>query len=284
MKKKTNVNIIFRYLKDEKLRLFTYCSLVILTYIPVLLTSFLWGYAIEGLIEQDFNKFLIFVICRESTHVLFYALLSFPRDYLYKYLEIKFTKNVVKDMYSKIQDMPAIAFEDVGVGEFINRLTTDPDRVLQLLSKLMKMTCRAFVIVLILIIAFSSSIILGMEIVVFGIIMGYISYKFFPKIKKTQEQIKKESDLQVKTATENLTGIREIKALGVKENIKTRLYDNIDRLFINERKMNNYELIYYNLNTIVYFILQAMILITAGYFVYEGSLSYAIFVVIESYV
>ena len=284
MKKRTNINIIFRYLKDEKLRLFTYCSLVILTYIPVLLTSFLWGYAIEGLIEQDFNKFLIFVICRESTHILFHAILSFPRDYLYKYLEIKFTKNVVKDMYSKIQDMPAIAFEDVGVGEFINRLTTDPDRVLQLLSKLMKMTCRAFVIVLILIIAFSSSIILGMEIVVFGIIMGYISYKFFPKIKKTQEQIKKESDLQVKTATENLTGIREIKALGVKENIKDRLYDNIDRLFVNERKMNNYELIYYNLNTIVYFILQAMILITAGYFVYEGSLSYAIFVVIESYV
>ncbi len=283
-KKKSNINIIFRYLKDEKLRLFIYCSLVILTYIPVLLTSFLWGYAIEGLIEQDFNKFLIFVICRESTHILFHAILSFPRDYLYKYLEIKFTKNVIKDMYSKIQDMPAIAFEEVGVGEFINRLTTDPDRVLQLLSKLMKMSCRAFVIVLILIIAFTSSIILGMEIVVFGIIMGFISYKFFPKIKKTQEQIKKESDLQVKTATENLTGIREIKALGVKENIKDRLFANIDRVFINERKMNNYELIYYNLNTIVYFILQAMILITAGYFVYKGTLTYALFVVIESYV
>lgn len=282
--KKNNMNIIFRYLKDEKLRLFIYCSLVILTYIPALLTTFFWGYAVEGLIEQDYNKFMIFLICRESTHILFYAILSFPRDYLYKYLEIKFTKNVIKDLYSKIQDMPAIAFEEVGVGEFINRLTTDPDRVLQLLSKLMKMTCRAFVIVLVLIIAFKSSIVLGLEILIFGFIMGYISYKFFPKIKKTQEQIKKESDLQVKTATENLTGIREIKALGVKKNIKIRLFDNIDRLFINERKMNNYELIYYNLNTITYFILQTVILLTAGYYVYKGILSYAVFVVIESYV
>ena len=191
--KNNNIKVIFKYLKDEKLKLFLYCSLVILTYIPALLTSFLWGYAIEGLIQQDFNKFLIFLLCRESTHILFYALLSFPRDYLYKYLEIKFTKNVIKDLYSKIQDMPAIAFEEVGVGEFINRLTTDPDRVMQLLSKLMKMTCRAFVIILILIIAFKSSIILGIEILIFGVAMGYISWKFFPKIKKTQEKINKKN-------------------------------------------------------------------------------------------
>ena len=62
--------------------------------------------------------------------------------------------------------------------------------------------------------------------------MGCISYKFFPKIKKTQEDIKKESDFQVKTATENLTGIREIKALGIKRNIENRMFENINRLFI----------------------------------------------------
>ena len=67
--------------------------------------------------------------------------------------------------------------------------------------------------------------------------MGYISYKFFPKIGKTQEEIKKYSDIQVKSATENLTGIREIKALGIKENIERRLFDNIDKHFISKRKM-----------------------------------------------
>ena len=284
--KKTNTfKIIFKYLKDDKLKLFTYCFLVILTYVPALLTSFFWGFAIEGLISQDFNKFLFFVIFKESTNIIVYALLSFPRDYLYNWLQIKFNKNAIKDMYSKIQDLPAIAFEEIGVGEFINKLTTDPDRVMDLLRKLMKMACRAFVIILILVVAFSSSVVLGLEIVIFGFIMGYISYKFFPKIKKTQEEkIKKESDLQVKTTTENLTGIREIKALGVKRNIKDRLYDNIDRIFINERKMNFYELLYYNLNNAVYFILQAVILITAGYYVFKGNLSYSIFVVIESYI
>ena len=80
--------------------------------------------------------------------------------------------------------------------------------------------------------------------------MGIISYKFFPKIKKTQEKIKEQSDAYVKTATENLSGIREIKALGIKNNIEKRIFNNIDDLFKNSRKIRIYEIIYYNLNSI----------------------------------
>lgn len=283
-KKKGNFKLIFSYLKDEKLRIFLYIFLVCITYLPVLLSTFFWGYAIDALIGGIFEKFLIFLILRESMHILFYCLLAIPRDLIYNYLEIKFSKNVLKDLYRKISDMPAVAFEQMGVGEFINRMTTDPDRVMDLLSRLMKMACRAIVIIVVLVIAFKSSVILGFEIIVFSIIMGFVSYKYFPKIKKTQEEIKKESDLQVKTATENLTGIREIKALGIKKNIEDRLFLNIDRLFTNQRKMKKYEIGYYYSNNFIYFVLQAMILATSGYLVVTNKLTYALFIVIESYI
>lgn len=283
-KKKGNFKLIFSYLKDEKLRIFLYIFLVCITYLPVLLSTFFWGYAIDALIGGIFEKFLVFLILRESMHILFYCLLAIPRDLIYNYLEIKFSKNVLKDLYRKISDMPAVAFEQMGVGEFINRMTTDPDRVMDLLSRLMKMACRAIVIIVVLVIAFKSSVILGIEIIVFSIIMGFVSYKYFPKIKKTQEEIKKESDLQVKTATENLTGIREIKALGIKKNIEDRLFLNIDRLFTNQRKMKKYEIGYYYSNNFIYFVLQAMILATSGYLVVTNKLTYALFIVIESYI
>ena len=67
---------------------------------------------------------------------MFYAILSVPRDFLYNYLEVKFMRNVSKDLYRKITDLPARSFEEIGVGEFINRLYTDPDRVMQLLQSL----------------------------------------------------------------------------------------------------------------------------------------------------
>ena len=79
--------LIFKYLYDEKIRLFIYLLLVIITYVPALLTTFFWGFAIEGLIEKDLNKFLVFLTCREVTNIMFYAILAFPRSYLYKYLE-----------------------------------------------------------------------------------------------------------------------------------------------------------------------------------------------------
>lgn len=284
MKAKNNFRILWQYLKDDKLKLIVYLALVILTYIPGLLSAILWGFALEHLTNMNFKMFLFFLALWEGLYILFYVFLSAPRDFLYNYLEIKFSKNVLKDLYHKITELPAIAFEEIGVGEFINRMVTDPDRVMELLARLIKMTCRSIVVIIVLVIALKTSWLLGIEIIIFGIIMGYISAKFFPKIKSTQEKIKKESDQYVKTATENLTGIREIKALGIKKNIENRMYKNFDELFKEQKKIKNYEIIYYNLNSLIYFILQFIILLTSGYLFINGKMSLALFVVIESYI
>ena len=284
MKAKNNFKILWHYLKDDKLKLFTYLTLVILTYIPGLLSAILWGLALEHLTNMDFKMFLLYLTIWEGSFIFFYVILSAPRDLLYNYLEIKFSKNVLKDLYHKITELPAIAFEEIGVGEFINRMVTDPDRVMELLARLIKMACRSVVVILVLIIALKTSIILGLEIIIFGIIMGIISKKFFPKIKNTQEKIKKESDSYVKSATENLTGIREIKALGIKKNIENRMFKNFDNLFKQQKKIKTYEVIYYNLNSLIYFILQFMILATCGYLFINNKMTLSIFITIEMYI
>lgn len=277
-------NLIFEYLKEDKLKVFTYLFLVLITYIPDMASTFFWGLAVEALITKDFTTFVIYLTCWQSIHILIYSLLSTPRDLLYNYLEIKFNKNVIKDLYKKITNLPAIAFEEIGVGEFINRMTNDPYRVMELLAKLMKMTCRALIVLAVIIIAFSISFILGLEIFIFAIIMGFISYYFFPKIKQTQETLKKQSDKEVKEATENITGIREIKSLGIKKNIERRMFTNIEDYFKSSKKIRTYEVIYYNLNNLTYFILQFIILLTSGYLLLKGKMSYSTFIVIESYI
>ncbi len=279
-----NNNLIFKYLKDEKLKVFVYVILVLTSYIPTLGAAFFWGLALEKLIIRDFNNFVIYLALWEGIYILFYAVLSVPRDYIYNVIEIKFTRNVMKDLYHKVSNLPAIAFEDIGVGEFINRMYTDPERIMELLSKLIRMTCRAFVVLAVTVIAFNVSLILGVEIIIFGIIMGFISYKFFPKIKKTQESIKKETDKYVKTATENLSGIREIKSLGIKKNIENRINNNLNKLFENSKKIKNNEIIYYNLNNLTYFVLQFIILFTCGKLFMDGVMSYSTFIIIESYI
>ena len=284
MKKFSTFKILFHYLKDEKLKMFIYILLVLFTYVPSLVTAYFWGIALEALISKNFNEFVLYLAILEGIYIFFYTILQIPRDTLYNYLEIKFTKNVSKDLYKKIDMLPAKAFEEIGVGEFINRLYTDPDRIMELLQKLIRLVCKALVVVVVLIVSFKISLLLGCEILIFGFIMGFISFKFFPKIKKTQESIKKESDNYVKVATENITGIREIKSLGIKKNIENNIFNILDNLFSHNKKIKKYEVIYYSLNNLTYFILQFIILFTAGYYTVTGKIAYSLFIVLENYI
>lgn len=282
--KNNNFKLIWKYLKDEKLRLFLYIFLILVSHIPGLTAPIFWGLALESLISGSFINFGLYLFIWESLYIVFFSILGIPRENLYNYLEIKFNKNVIKDLYRKITDLPAIAHEEIGVGEFINRMVSDPERVMELLSKLIKMTFRIFATVVIIFIIFGTSIYLGIEIIIFAFVMWYVSYKFFPKIKKTQESIKKNSDKYIKDATENITGIREIKGLGIKNNVENIMFKNIDSLFKENRKIKKYEINYNNINNLIYFILQFIILFTSGYLVIKGQISYVLFIAIEAYI
>lgn len=284
MKKLQHFKILWNYIKDDKLKLFLYILLVALTYLPALLAVYLWGQAVDALTAKDFNEFATYLICYSSIYILLYTFLQLPRDYLYTYFEIKFTKNVSKDLYKKMDQLPAIAFEEIGVGEFINRLYTDPDRVMELLSKMVRLICKAIVVIVVIVIAIRVSWILFAEIILLAVIMGFISTKFFPRIKKSQEQIKKESDAYVKEATENMTGIREIKSLGISKIIENRMNKVIDKLFGHTSQVRKYERWYYAFNNLAYFLIQFIILFTTGMFYLNGTISLGIFLMIESYI
>lgn len=284
MKKMKHFKILFHYLKDDKLKVFIYVILVLLTYLPALCSAYFWGIAIEHLLVKDLYGFITYLVIWEGVYVVCYSMLPIPRDKLYNYFEIKFLNNVSRDLYSKIDNLPAIAFEDIGVGEFINRLYNDTDRVMSLMNNLIKLICKSLVVIVVLVLSFYISWVLGLEILIFAFLIGFISRTFFPKIKKTQEKIKKQSDNYVKVATENISGIREIKALGIKKNVEANIFKILDNMFKDEKQIRNYESIYYALDNLVYFILQFIILFTAGKFFIEGKIVYALFTMMDSYI
>ena len=282
--KKESFKLLGHYLKQDKLKIAIYIILILLNYLPSLISAYFWGKALEYLILKNFSMFGIYLTVWTSIYIVFYTFLQIPTKKIYTNLSTKFMKNVSYDLYKKIDSLPAIAFEDIGVGEFINRLYDDTERVMDLLAQLVKLVCQSIVVIFVFALAFSISYYLGMEIILFAIIMGLISYNFFPKIKKTQKKIKEESDEYVKTATENITGIREIKALGIKQNIEKSIFKRLDKLFYNNKKIRNYEITYYSLNNLIYFVLQFCILLTCGYFVVMGKIEYSIFVMLDMYI
>ncbi len=258
--------------------------LMICNYIPDLCCPIFIGKALEFLLLKKYALFVKYLVLYFSGYVIVYGVLLIPRLILYNKLQMSFINKVCKDMYNKYQNLPAIAFEKAGVGELINRLSSDPDRVLDLLNQLVKMILKIIMALIIVIVSFKISIFIGVEITIFAIIMGIISSKFFPVIKSTQKEIKKESDKLIKRATENLTGIREIKALGIKNNMVNLINNDIDNYCNKSLKINRYESVYNGLNNIVYYVLQFIILLTCGYLFIKGHIVYSVLMMVHTYI
>ncbi len=279
-----NFKILFRYFKKDKLKLTLYIILTISKHFEPLINAFIWAKAFEALASGNSMVFVKYLMAWSGLIIFTWVVIQIPTDLLYNYLEKKFMENVSKDLYTKVSSLPAIAFEEVGVGEFINRMYTDPDRVLELLQKLIKLSCRLVIALIIVGISFSISIYVGLELILLCVVMFILSNIYYPKIKKVQEAIKKDSDEFIKVATQNISGIREIKALGIKDNINRRIYVNVENLFKKQKKIGVDETIYYALNNLCYFVIQFAILLTLGFSVFSGFITLASFIVIEKYI
>lgn len=283
-KKDNSFKLIFHYLKGEKVSLVLLVILMVFNYVPNLCCPIFIGKALEFLLLKKYALFVKYLVLYFSGYVIVYGVLLIPRMILYNKLQMSFINKVCKDMYNKYQNLPAIAFEKAGVGELINRLSSDPDRVLDLLNQLVKMILKIIMALIIVIVSFKISIFIGIEITIFAIIMGIISSKYFPVIKSTQKEIKKESDKLIKRATENLTGIREIKALGIKNNMINLINNDIDNYCNKSLKINRYESVYNGLNNIVYYVLQFIILLTCGYLFIKGHIVYSVLMMVHTYI
>ncbi|MGN1370823.1 MAG: ABC transporter ATP-binding protein [Candidatus Coprovivens sp.] len=284
MKGLKHFKILLRYFKNDKLNLFLYIIFTILKYFEPLANAFIWASAFEALATGNQNHFIKYLLLWSSIIIIAWVFVQLPTDLIYNKLEKKFMECVNKDLYSKISNLPAIAFEDIGSGEFVNRLYNDPDRILELLQKLIKLSCRLIIAIVIAIISFTISGIVGLELLLLCVVMFILSNIYYPKLKKIHEEIKKDSDEYVKVATQNIAGIREIKALGIKENINRRIYINIENLFNKQKKIGVNEAYYYSLNNLCYFIIQFLILFTLGMQVFNGIITFASFVLIEKYI
>ena len=274
--------LMLKYLKDDVLQIILYVIFSILLNVLPLLTSIFWAYVVDDLTTNQQTNFIIFLALFSLSNILSWAICSTIQDLLYNKLEKDFIKNGQIDLYNKILYLPAIAFEDMGVGELTNRLNNDLEKIISLLKGIIDLSSRFIMAVVILIYSFYVSIFVGLEFIILGVIMYILANIYYPKIKKAQEEISKESDKLSKNATEDINGIREIKALGIKDNASFRMLKIIENINYKQRKIANDENIYYGINNFVYFAIEFIIFLTLGLLVFKGDIDIKLFLVIQT--
>ena len=274
--------LTLNYLKKDKLYLFFFVLVDILYNVVPLLVSIFWAQAVNSITIMDQPQFIINLVLWVLSEIISWGIIQIIHNYIYIKLENDFIRESSVDLYKKMINLPALAYEDMGVGELTNRLTSDTSNIMNLLKQIINLSTRLITAVVVFIYSFTVSIYVGLEFTALGIVMYLLANVYYPKIKKFQENISKQGDKIHKNATEDFSGIREIKALGIKDEVIDKTSNNLVELTNNQKKIYRVEENYYAINNIVYFIIEFIIFLNIGILIFINQSTLAMFLIIQT--
>ena len=231
MKKKRKKNELKKYktiwnlLKEDKKNFIISSILLVLASLATLPTGFLNGAATESITKYELKNAFIYLIIYLLIEVLMEGVLYSSASSMLQKVESRLTRKLGFNTYIKALNLPAKAYEKLSSGEVINRITTDADSLSFVFGRLLDTFTHIAGSFLLLFYIFYISPIIGLEIViVVGILILVIS-KFNPILIRNHKERRKEQDKFASLTNESIRGIRELKTLGIKNNLITDMRD-----------------------------------------------------------
>lgn len=207
-------------LVKEDLNKLIFASIIIFTSgICEVFTGYLNGKVVEEITMLDIKNALIFLgIYFVLEITMDGVILHHANSILYKE-ESKLTRKLGFYTYKKALCLPPVAYERVSSGEIINRITSDADTLSFAFGRLLNMISSLVASIIVIVYVFINSWIIGLEIVGIVSILFLILKKYNPLLKDIHKERRKEQDKFTSLTTESIRGIREIKTLGIKNNL-----------------------------------------------------------------
>lgn len=220
MKKNLKEFVPLLRLVKEDLKKITLASLTIfLSGICEIFTGFLNGKVVEAITNLEIKKALIFLGIYFIIEITMDGILLHKANAVLYKEESKLTRKLGFNTYKKSLNLPAVAYEEMSSGEILNRMTYDADTLSFTFSRLLKAISSLIASLIVIIYIFINSYIIGLEILLIVFILFLIIKKYNPKLKNIHKERKISQDKFTSLINESVRGIREIKTLGIKNNL-----------------------------------------------------------------
>ena len=175
---------VYELIKEDKKKLIAAFICVFLSSMLSITNGLFQGKVTEEIVDKNIKMALIFLFIYFVIDILFNNVLSNIGVMISSKIESKLSKKLSVMVYEKSLNLPAYAFEEKTSGELINRITSDTETLSNTFNSIIQSLINAFGCLIILIYIFFNSWVVGLEIVVFLIIIILVTKKFNPKIKK----------------------------------------------------------------------------------------------------
>ena len=243
----------------------------------------IWGTLVTSLFKKDSHEVVISLIYILVLNVAESGI-GFLESYLFTILGNNIIYDLKRDTYEKILNLPVKAFDEMRVGDFISRMQGDISTIANIItSQFLTTIVDILKVIIIGVTVFTISLPLSMVVVASFPITYIIFLKSGKALRKKNEEIAPINDNYFSNLAQSLSGIREIKSLGIKKHSFNRFLDisrDLKSKTINLDILNTFA---QTLSKGISLISQTAVMAFGGYLIFKGTLSMQYYIAFSSY-
>ena len=231
MKNIKKFKTLFNFVKEYKTKLIIASIMIFISSICDIFTGYLNGGAVTEITKLNIKGALIYLGIYFAIEIIVGGILIHVSNSILYKIESAITRKLGYYTYVKALNLPAVAYEELSSGEVINRINNDADSLSFTFGRLLGMISSLVASLITIVYVFANSWIVGIEILIFLLLLLLILKKYNPLLKNIHKERKNEQDKFTSLTTESIRGIREIKTLGIKNNLISDMADIIKIIY-----------------------------------------------------
>lgn len=275
---------LWKLVKEDKCKFIIATLLIIISNFFSVVSGYLIGEATQYLTDTKYAMSILYLVI----YVIFNSVedvgLYNTGSCMLELIESKVSRKLGYFTYKKAINLPAYAYEKTSSGEVINRIVNDADTLSFTFSRLVALISSLTASLIVLVYIFINSWVLGIEIIIFVGILYLVINKYDPMLINVHKERKKLQDKFTSLVNESIRGIREIKTLGVKNNLMSNMKEIIKSIFDKSKEEVSIRKKYNALTFLLKIFLEGVVFITCAFLIYKKSITIGFFVTMTYYI
>lgn len=275
---------LWKLVKEDKCKFIIATSLIIISNFLGVVSGYLIGEATQYLTDTKYTMSILYLVI----YVIFNSVedvgLYNTGSCMLELIESKVSRKLGYFTYKKAINLPAYAYEKTSSGEVINRIVSDADSLSFAFSRLVALISSLTASLVVLVYIFINSWVLGIEIVIFVGLLYLVISKYDPMLINVHKERKKSQDKFTSLVNESIRGIREIKTLGVKNNLISNMKEIVTSVFNKSKEEISIRKTYNTLTFLLKIFLEGVVFITCAFLIYKGNITIGFFITMTYYI
>lgn len=275
---------LWKLVKEDKCKFIIATLLIIISNFFSVVSGYLIGEATQYLTDTKYAMSILYLVIYIIVNSVEDVGLYNTGSCMLELIESKVSRKLGYFTYKKAINLPAYAYEKTSSGEVINRIVNDADTLSFAFSRLVALISSLTASLIVLVYIFINSWVLGIEIIIFVGILYLVINKYDPMLINVHKERKKVQDKFTSLVNESIRGIREIKTLGVKNNLMSNMKKIIKSIFDKSKEEVSIRKKYNALTFLLKIFLEGVVFITCAFLIYKGSITIGFFVTMTYYI